>query len=128
MKCFLMSACIVLVAGCATAQPPTAADAFIASLKQLCGKSFPGRLVTTDPADKDMAGQKLTMGAVACTAEGVAIPFAMKKFGFDPAQSSSIIATTFTTEPTFSGISGFRTVIFNNADPSKTVNEVVVPP
>jgi len=27
---------------------------------------------------------------------GVAIPFAMKKFGFDPAQSSSIIATTFT--------------------------------
>ena len=77
MKYFLMSACIVLVAGCATAQPPTAADTFIASLKQLCGKSFPGRLVTTDPADKDMAGQKLTMGPVACTAEGVAIPFAV---------------------------------------------------
>ena len=77
MKCFLMSTCIVLVAGCATAQPPTAADAFIASLKLLCGKSFPGRLVTTDPADKDMTGQKLTMGAVACSADGVAIPFAV---------------------------------------------------
>jgi len=27
---------------------------------------------------------------------GVLIPFAMKRFGFDPAQSSTIFATTFT--------------------------------
>jgi magnesium transporter len=31
----------------------------------------------------------------ACTT-GVLIPFAMKRFGFDPAQSSTIFATTFT--------------------------------
>ena len=66
-----------VLAACATVKAPAPADTFIAGLKQLCGKSFPGRLVTTDPADKDMAGQKLTMGEVACTSEGVAIPFAV---------------------------------------------------
>jgi magnesium transporter len=38
----------------------------------------------------------LTANHVNACVTGVAIPFAMKKLGFDPAQSATIFATTFT--------------------------------
>ncbi|HAJ46861.1 MAG TPA: hypothetical protein DCL54_09810, partial [Alphaproteobacteria bacterium] len=57
--------CLVLTAGLlmpsAFAMDPTAQDAFFARLSALCGKAFAGRLVTTDPADKDMMGQIMVM-------------------------------------------------------------------
>lgn len=65
------------LAACTTALPPAAPDAFMANLKQLCGQTHEGQLVTTDPADADFAGKKLVMGAVACTDGEVAIPFAV---------------------------------------------------
>jgi hypothetical protein len=65
------------LAACSTLPPSAPADAFMANLKQLCGQTHEGRLVTTDPADADFAGKKLAMGAVACTDGEVAIPFAV---------------------------------------------------
>jgi hypothetical protein len=50
-------------------------DAFFARLTALCGKAFAGRLVTTDHADKDMAGQAMVMHVRACTADQIRIPF-----------------------------------------------------
>jgi hypothetical protein len=76
MRCvvfFIMAA----FAGTAWASPSAPPDQFFAGLKQLCGKSFNGRLVTTDPADADFAGKALVMGEVACTDSEVAIPFAV---------------------------------------------------
>jgi hypothetical protein len=49
----------------------------MANLNELCGQSFEGRLVTTDPADADFAGKKLVMGPVACKPGEVSIPFAV---------------------------------------------------
>jgi hypothetical protein len=65
------------LAACATTTSDEPADAFMANLKQLCGQTHEGRLVTTDPADADFAGKKLVMGAVACTDGEIAIPFAV---------------------------------------------------
>ncbi len=45
----------------------------MSNLAQLCGNSFGGRLVTTDPADKDFAGKKLEMGPVKCKTDEIAI-------------------------------------------------------
>jgi hypothetical protein len=66
-----------LLAACTTTPEPEPADAFMANLVTLCGKSFEGRLVTTDPADADFAGKKLVMGPVACNGNEVQIPFAV---------------------------------------------------
>lgn len=70
---------LLSLSACATATTPPASpqDQFMANLEQLCGKSFGGRLVTTDAADKDFAGKKLEMGPVACKPGEVAIPFAV---------------------------------------------------
>lgn len=77
MRYVSLLALSICLNGCAMTQPLAPAEAFAANLRQLCGKSFPGRVATTDPADKDMAEQKLVMGPVACSNEGVSIPFAV---------------------------------------------------
>lgn len=74
--------CAVLIvalflAGEAAATPLPAADQFMANLKQLCGKTFAGRMVSADAADADFAGKALVMGEVVCAANEVAIPFAV---------------------------------------------------
>lgn len=64
------------LAGCATTLP--AADpqaAFMASLAQHCGKAYPGRLVSTDPADADLAGKPMIVHFRACSANRMEIPF-----------------------------------------------------
>ena len=73
----MMIIAATLLAGCTTTTPNTPADAYMASLNDLCGQTHEGRLVTTDPADADFAGKKLVMGPVACTPGEVAIPFAV---------------------------------------------------
>lgn len=77
MKWSLLS--LLLLSACATTPPPPSApqDQFMSNLAQLCGSSFDGKLVSTDPADKDFAGKKLEMGPVACKADEIAIPFAV---------------------------------------------------
>jgi hypothetical protein len=63
------------LAGAAQASPAAMQDAFFARLTALCGKAFAGRLVTTDPADKDMAVQAMVMHVRGCTATEIRIPF-----------------------------------------------------
>lgn len=71
-------AALLALASCATAPAPSPADAFVANLRTLCGKSFDGRLATNDPADADFAGKRLVMGPVNCDATDVVrIPFAV---------------------------------------------------
>lgn len=74
MRLFLAAALASAVfAGSSAAGSPQ--DAFFARLTGLCGKAFAGRLVTTDPADKDMAGQAMVMHVRGCSATEIRIPF-----------------------------------------------------
>jgi hypothetical protein len=77
MQRTLLLIVVATLAACTTTTPSTPADTFMANLNELCGQSFEGRLVTTDPADADFAGKKLVMGPVACKPGEVAIPFAV---------------------------------------------------
>lgn len=75
----LILTCLLALSACASAP---AADvgpqaAFMARLKELCGQRFEGKIVSTDAADADMAGQRLIMHVRDCTADEVRIPFAV---------------------------------------------------
>lgn len=63
-----------LGAGAAQAEPQ---DRFFAGLTALCGQTFEGRVVTTDAADADFAGKRLTMHVRDCSADEIRIPFAV---------------------------------------------------
>ena len=47
----------------------------MAAIAAHCGKAFAGRVVTTDPADKDFVGKPLVMHIRQCTADEIRIPF-----------------------------------------------------
>ncbi len=51
------------------------ADALFGKVAALCGQAFEGRVVTTDPRDTDMAGQRLVMHVRECSDDAIAIPF-----------------------------------------------------
>ena len=57
------------------ASTPAPADVFMANLQSLCGKSFAGRVVTTDPSDKAFAESELVMHVRDCSPGEVRIPF-----------------------------------------------------
>ena len=70
----------MLLAGCATtgttmADGANPQDAFMARLNALCGKAYEGRVVTTDPADKDFASSRLVMHVRECSPTQVKVPF-----------------------------------------------------
>lgn len=66
----------LLTATSASAATPEQ-DAFFARLTSLCGKTFQGRLATTDPADAAFAGQPLVMKVQTCSADEIRIPFSV---------------------------------------------------
>ncbi len=71
-------AALLLTGGCTASTATTISspqDAFMASIKQHCGKAYAGRMVTQDSADADMAGQSLVMHVRGCHASHVEIPF-----------------------------------------------------
>lgn len=70
---------ILLFATAAPAQASFVAEGqvFFWALSSLCGKSFEGRVVTADPADKDFAGKRLVMRVGDCTDDQVRIPFSV---------------------------------------------------
>ncbi len=81
MKSLIAFAALAL-AGCATtATGPLSAsgddpqDRFMARLNALCGKAYEGRVVTTDPADKDFANSRLVMHVRECSPTQVKVPF-----------------------------------------------------
>lgn len=51
------------------------ADRFLARLNELCGNSYEGRVVTTDPLDADFASARLVMIVETCSPQEVRIPF-----------------------------------------------------
>lgn len=59
----------------ATQVPATPQSGFVAALHGLCGQAFEGRVVSTDAADRDMAGQRLVMHARSCEGDVIRIPF-----------------------------------------------------
>jgi hypothetical protein len=66
----------LLLSACATmtgSAPPQAT--FFTNLTALCGKAFEGRVVTSDAADRDMAGQRLVMHVRECGDDALRIPF-----------------------------------------------------
>lgn len=79
MKIAPIAALAVLVSACtATASAPSnPQDEFLANLNALCGKTFEGKVVTTDEADADFANNRLIMQVRDCSATEVGIPFAV---------------------------------------------------
>lgn len=50
-------------------------DVFFDSLSRLCGKSFAGKLVSTDETDKNLQSSPMTMHVQTCTDDTLHIPF-----------------------------------------------------
>ncbi len=73
----LAAVAALLLSACATIPAARPADAFFDRLQALCGKSFAGRVVSTDPLDADFAGKPLVMQVTGCTDSEVRIPFAV---------------------------------------------------
>jgi hypothetical protein len=73
MRFVVVAALAAALAGGAHSASPQ--DVFFARLTALCGQAFAGRLVTTDPADKDMAGQAMVMHVRSCEPDEIRIPF-----------------------------------------------------
>ena len=73
----LFLAAALLAAGCATPQRPAGPqDVFMASLLELCGKSFEGRIVSPPvAADASFAGKRLVMHVRDCSPGEMRIPF-----------------------------------------------------
>lgn len=83
MKTFVASVlAALLLAGCASSveaprEPTDPQELFMVGLNALCGKSFEGRVVSTDAADADFRGKRLVMTVSHCNADEVRIPFAV---------------------------------------------------
>lgn len=70
------AALAALAVGCAHGgTPPGAQEAFLDRLRGHCGRAYEGRLVTSDPADAAMAGQRMVMHVAACEQNRIRIPF-----------------------------------------------------
>jgi hypothetical protein len=72
MRALAFPLLLALIAAPAQAAPP---HETFARLTALCGKSFLGRVATTDPADSAFVGKPLVMYVKTCTADEVRIPF-----------------------------------------------------
>ena len=73
MRALPFAALVLLIAAPANAE--TAQQVFFSRLSALCGQTFDGRVVTTDPADASFTGKPLTMRIKSCTKDEVRIPF-----------------------------------------------------
>lgn len=73
MKALSLAILALLVA--APAKADTAQDAFFARFTALCGKTFQGKVVTTDPADASFAGKPLVMQVATCSKDEIRVPF-----------------------------------------------------
>lgn len=70
-------AALTLSACATTPRAGSAHDVFLSRLNALCGQSFEGRVVTTDPADDDFRKSRLVMQVRDCAPDEVGIPFAV---------------------------------------------------
>lgn len=70
---FLLLLAVLLAGPLAAQQRP--ADAFWASLRSLCGKTYPGQVTEAIPADTVFSRAALLMQVRECSADSVRIPF-----------------------------------------------------
>lgn len=64
-----------VMAACAMPTPIDPQAAFMADLASHCGKAYPGRLVTNDAADADLAGKPMIVHFRSCSPDRMEIPF-----------------------------------------------------
>ncbi len=64
-----------LLTACAVPAPADPQSAFLANLRQHCGKAYAGRLVSSDAADADLAGKPMIVHFRSCSADRLEIPF-----------------------------------------------------
>lgn len=76
LRSFALVAALLLSA-CASVPRQAPAEQFFARLRALCGQSFAGRVVSTDPADAAFAGKPLVMRVKDCSPSEVRIPFSV---------------------------------------------------
>ena len=78
MKILTLAASAAFLSACAaTPALSDPQDAFLANLNALCGQTFEGKVVTTDPVDADFANNRLIMQVRDCSPTEVGIPFAV---------------------------------------------------
>ncbi len=80
-----------LAACVAVRDAPSPPEQFFARLTALCGRAFAGRMVSTDPADADMAGKPMVMHVRTCSENEIRIPFVV---GDDRSRTWVITRTT----------------------------------
>lgn len=76
-RTILTAIAILSLCACSTraAPEPAHADTFMATLSAHCGKAYAGRMVTSDEADADFAGQAMVMHVRSCTDDEIRVPF-----------------------------------------------------
>lgn len=76
MMRLVMLGLLLVCGGTAATQPPiTPQTVFFATLGELCGRAFEGRVVSSDTADREMATQRLVMHVRSCEGDAIRIPF-----------------------------------------------------
>lgn len=75
MKRFVLLAALALCACAIVPRSDGPQQLFWSRLWALCGQSYAGRVVSDDPADRDMAASRLVMHVSTCTPEAVRIAF-----------------------------------------------------
>jgi hypothetical protein len=72
----LAPAAFLLTAGCAIIPRPADPQAlFWQDLQTLCGRAYPGRVVSTDPGDRQLAAARLVLHVFRCAPDSVRIAF-----------------------------------------------------
>lgn len=72
----LLAPLALLIAACATVTGSRGPQQlFWERLQSLCGRAYEGRIVSTDAADRDMAGSRLVMHVASCEPDEIRIPF-----------------------------------------------------
>jgi hypothetical protein len=67
---------LLISGGAAASQAPVSPRVlFFGTLRELCGRAFEGRLVSSDAVDRDMAAQRLVMHVRSCDEDVIRIPF-----------------------------------------------------
>ena len=77
MRLFAAALIALPLAAPAQGAAPTPEQAFFANLTALCGQSFAGKRISTDPQDAAFDDQPLVMRVANCTADEIRIPFSV---------------------------------------------------